>query len=579
MKTYMPLGATILALLPLAHGASPAPTVTIASPAATIIGLAGETEQFPGIPFAKPPVGNLRFKPPVPLTEPYGAYKATKNKNICPQFIASTTDGNSLLPQFFATLINSPIFQKPVLAASEDCLYLNIHRPVGAKEGDDLPVLFYIYGGGFQLGWNSMYDGTPWVKKSVELGKPMIVVTVAYRIGGFGFLPGREIQEEGSSNAGLLDQRLGLQWVADNIRAFGGDPARVTIWGESAGAWSVFDQMALYSGDNTHNGEALFRGAIMNSGSFLAADATDCPKAQGIYDKVCFSAPGERSRLISLQVVDSAGCSAAADTLQCLRNLDYNSLLNATSSVPAMLGYQSLSLAYLPRPDGVALAESPDQLALKNKVAKVPYIAGSQEDEGTLFALFQSSITTEKLLVDYLGSVFFPNGSKHVLEEFVSLYANTSKDGAPFRTGNRWDVYPEFKRLAAIIGDHEFSLSRRIFLEASESMSPDVPTWSYMSSYDHGTPVLGTFHGSDLLQVFFGILPNYASDAFHAYYISFVNSLDPNDGNDGKYSHWPQWSESHRLLNMYADHSELIPDDFRREAAAFLKDNIQNFRL
>ncbi|KAJ5212959.1 hypothetical protein N7449_000128 [Penicillium cf. viridicatum] len=87
-------------------------------------------------------------------------------------------------------------------------------------------------------------------------------------------------------------------------------------------------------------------------------------------------------------------------------------------------------------------------------------------------------------------------------------------------------------------------------------MSPDVPTWSYMSSYDHGTPVLGTFHGSDLLQVFFGILPNYASDAFHAYYISFVNSLDPNDGNDG-----------------------LIPDDFRREAAAFLKDNIQNFRL
>ncbi|KAJ6012342.1 cholinesterase [Penicillium canescens] len=526
MKTYMPLGATILAILPMAHGTSPTPTVTIASPAATIIGLAGETEQFPGIPFAKPPVENLRFKPPVPLTEPYGVYKATKNKNICPQFIASTTDGNSLLPQFFATLINSPIFQKPVLAASEDCLYLNIHRPVGAKEGADLPVLFYIYGGGFQL------------------GKPMIVVTVAYRMGGFGFLPGREIQEEGSSNAGLLDQRLGLQWVADNIRAFGGDPAKVTIWGESAGAWSVFDQMALYSGNNTHNGESLFRGAIMNSDSFLAADATDCPKAQGIYDNV----------------VDSAGCSAAVDTLQCLRNLDYTSLLNATSSVPAMLGYQSLALSYLPRPDGVVLAESPDQLALKNKVAKVPYIAGSQEDEGTLFALFQSNITEERVLVDYLGNVF-------------------QTDGAPFRTRKWWNVYPEFKRLAAIIGDHEFSLRRRILLEASESMSPDVPTWSYMSSYDHGTPVLGTFHGSDLLQVFFGILPNYASDAFHAYYISFVNSLDPNDGNDGKYGHWPQWSESHRLLNMYADHSELIPDDFRREAAAFLKDNIQNFRL
>jgi triacylglycerol lipase len=100
-----------------------------------------------------------------------------------------------------------------------------------------------------------------------------------------------------------------------------------------------------------------------------------------------------------------------------------------------------------------------------------------------------------------------------------------------------------------------------------------------MSSYDHGTPVLGTFHGSDLLQVFFGILPNYAADAFQAYYISFVNSLDPNEGNEGRYRHWPRWGDSHRLLNMYADHSELISDDFRGEAAVFLRDNIQHFRL
>ncbi|KAJ0419750.1 Alpha/Beta hydrolase protein [Aspergillus carlsbadensis] len=557
------LVAVILALLPLTPGATPTPTVTIVAPAATIIGLPGEVEQFPGIPFAKPPVGNLRFKPPVPLTQPYGIYKATQNKNICPQFIGSTTDGNSLLPKFLATLINSPIFQKPILAASEDCLYLNIHRPAGTQEGDDLPVLFWIYGGGFQLGWNSMYDGSPWVKKSVALSKPIIVVTVAYRIGAFGFLPGREIRGEGSANAGLLDQRLGLQWVADNIRSFGGDPGKVTIWGESAGAWSVFDQMALHAGNNTYKGDSLFRGAIMNSGSFLAADAIDAPKAQGVYDTV----------------VDSAGCSAAADTLQCLRDLDYTSLLNAASSVPAMLGYQSLALAYLPRPDGVVLPESPDQLALKNKVAKVPYIAGSQEDEGTLFALFQSNITTEDLLLEYLGTVFFPTAPNEVLEKFISLYADTSKNGAPFRTGTWWNIYPEFKRLAAIIGDHEFSLSRRIFLEASETLSPDVPTWSYMSSYNHGTPILGTFHGSDLLQVFFGILPNYAADAFHAYYISFVNDLDPNEGNGGRFRYWPRWSEGHRLLNMYAGHSEVILDDFRSEAAVFLRDNIEHLRL
>ncbi|KAJ5597988.1 hypothetical protein N7537_008072 [Penicillium hordei] len=563
MKTYTSLGAAFLVLLPAALGASSTPTVTISSPQATIIGLGGQVEEFPGVPFAKPPVKDLRFKPPVPLTEPYGVYKATENKDICPQFIASTADGNSLLPKFLASVINSPIFQQPILSASEDCLYLNIHRPAGTKRGDNLPILFYIYGGGFQLGWNSMYDGKPWVEESVKLGKPIIVVTVAYRIGGFGFLPGREIQVEGSSNAGLLDQRLGLQWVADNIEAFGGDPEKVTIWGESAGAWSVFDQMALYSGNHTYNGNPLFRGAIMNSGTFLAADATDDPKAQAIYD----------------QVVERGGCADAPDTLQCLRSLDYTAYLNAATSVPAMLGYQSLALAYLPRADGTVLTDAPDQSALEDKVAKVPFIAGNQEDEGTLFALFQSNITTEKLLIDYLADVFFPSASQQLVKEFVDLYADTDTNGAPFRIGSKNNIFPEFKRLAAIIGDHEFLLSRRIFLEVSETASPDVPTWSYVSSYDHGTPVIGTFHGSDLLQVFFGILPNYASDAFHAYYISFVNALDPNDGNEGSFAHWPQWSGDHQLLNMYANHSELISDDFRSEAAAFLKKNIKSFRL
>lgn len=132
-----------------------------------------------------------------------------------------------------------------------------------------------------------MYDGTSIVADSVAQGKPIIFVAVNYRVGGFGFLPGKEILADGSSNLGLLDQRLGLQWVADNIAAFGGDPDKVTIWGESAGAISVMDQMLLYNGDHTYKGKALFRGGIMNSGSIVPADPVDCPKGQLIYDTVC----------------------------------------------------------------------------------------------------------------------------------------------------------------------------------------------------------------------------------------------------------------------------------------------------
>src|SRR3954470_20019209 len=102
-----------------------------------------------------------------------------------------------------------------------------------------------------------MYDGTSLIASSLSEGKPIIFVAVNYRVGGFGFLAGKEILKDGSANLGLLDQRLGLQWVADNIAAFGGDPSKVTIWGESAGSISVLDQMALYDGDNTYKGKPL----------------------------------------------------------------------------------------------------------------------------------------------------------------------------------------------------------------------------------------------------------------------------------------------------------------------------------
>ena len=219
---------------PFDFGGQSTPTVKIDFPQATIIGIPGVVEQFAGIPFAQPPVGQLRLKPPQPITDPIGNVDATHNGAACPQLIFSSKINGLIPTSALGMLLDTPLFQKP-LDEGEDCLFLNIHRPAGTTPDSQLPVLFWIFGGGFVLGWNYMYDGVPWVEQSIELEEPIILVTVNYRVGGFGFLAGKEIAADGSANLGLLDQRLGLQWVADNIAAFGGDPSKVTIWGESAG--------------------------------------------------------------------------------------------------------------------------------------------------------------------------------------------------------------------------------------------------------------------------------------------------------------------------------------------------------
>lgn len=399
-----------------------------------------------------------------------------------------------------------------------------------------------------------MYDGSGLVSNAVGMGKPFVFVAVNYRVGGFGFLPGKEILKDGSANLGLLDQRMGLEWVSDNIAAFGGDPDKVTIWGESAGAISVFDQMALYDGNNKYNGRPLFRGAIMNSGSIVPADPVDCPKGQIVYDAV----------------VSKAGCASAADTLECLRGKDYTTYLNAANSVPGILSYSSVALSYLPRPDGRALTASPDELVLSGRYAAVPMIIGDQEDEGTLFSLFQPNVTTTSALVDYLGGLFFHGATREQMSELVGTYGSSMTAGSPFRTGIFNEVYPGFKRNAAILGDLVFTLTRRAFLDLSSALRPDVPAWSYLASYDYGTPVLGTFHASDLLQVFYGVLPNYASRSIQSYYFNFVYNLDPNDasGGAGKGSskvamQWPKWAGAKKLMQFFNNKGALLDDNFR----------------
>lgn len=280
---------------------------TLSIPVGTVVGsINDDVEYYRGIPFAKAPVGSLRLRPPVRASN-IGTVQATATGPSCPQmtniYTTSLSEEVSTIPAIAVAL--SVLTSAPDI--TEDCLTISVMRPRGTAANSGLPVLFWIYGGGFENGSSAPYNGSVLIPQSVAQGSPIILVTVNYRVGGFGFLPGAEVLADGVSNLGLLDQRLALEWVADNIASFGGNPDKVTIWGQSAGAFSVFDQMALYGGNITYKGKPLFRAGIMNSGSILPVQPVDGPRAQAIFDTV----------------VESAGCNSVADgeKLDCLVHL------------------------------------------------------------------------------------------------------------------------------------------------------------------------------------------------------------------------------------------------------------------
>ncbi|KAM0124840.1 hypothetical protein ACHAP3_010083 [Botrytis cinerea] len=541
-----------------------APTVQISH--ARIIGSSTSgIDTFKGIPYAQPPTGSLRLKPPKSITKHLGAIQATNVPTACPQGSASGPVG-------------------------EDCLTLNIQRPSNITRHSKLPVLFWIYGGAFAGGSTQSFDATQLLQTSISSAQPFIYVAVNYRVGGFGFLAGSEIFKDGSSNLGLLDQRLGLQWVADNIASFGGDPNKVTIWGESAGSISVFDQMALYGGQYHYKHKPLFRGAIMDSGSITPAETVDSPRAQAVYD----------------QVVLAGGCQNSTHTLKCLRALPYEAFLSATLSPPSYTSYTSLALSYLPRPDhknGV-LPASPEILASHGQFAPVPFIIGDQEDEGTYFALTQTNLTTTALLTTYLQTIFFPSAPPSKIASLVASYPDDPSSGSPFNTGTNWNIYPQYKRLAALLGDLVFTLSRRLFLNYSANTHRNVKMYSYLSSYGYGTPILGTYHGSDI-GVVYGQSLGFPQQSIQKYYLNFLHTLDPNlaanhhghgSPDDNHNFHpttnantstnatnttqtltWPPWTpQKKQLLNFQAAQNTLITDDFRQTQYEVIK-NIVGF--
>lgn len=189
---------------------------------------------FSGVRYAEPPVGNLRFKSPVPVKPWNDTYDATYEKNICYQTAVDSTWAN------------------------EDCLFLNIYTP--KISNDSLPVMFYIHGGGFIVGTSGRNGG---FGPDFFMEYEVVLVSINYRLGAFGFLSTNDLVIPG--NAGLKDQTLALKWVQNNIKYFGGDPSKVMIFGESAGSASVSYHLL------SRQSAGLFRAAIQESGSALSA--------------------------------------------------------------------------------------------------------------------------------------------------------------------------------------------------------------------------------------------------------------------------------------------------------------------
>ncbi len=327
---------------------------------------------YKGIPFAAPPTGNLRWRPPQPLKSWDGVLKADKYAPACPQI------------QFYI-----PIF--PKVETSEDCLYLNVWTPAQSP-AENLPVMVWIYGGGFVMGATStpLYSGEQLAKMGV------VIVSSAYRVGPLGFLAHPDLTAQSprkvSGNYGLLDQIAALQWVQRNIKAVGGDPGRVTIFGESAGGISV---------------------------SMLAAS----PPAKGLFHRAICESGGsfhpvrknkEPDSIQMLAGAEAAGVAFAqrmgANSLAELRQISPEKLL----SDPSVQGG-----GFWPIVDGYVIVDDQYKLYEAGKYNDVPVLVGTNSDEGSMFAQATTPEQYEKSTRERFGPF---------AEKILALYPGQTAD-------------------------------------------------------------------------------------------------------------------------------------------------------
>ncbi|CAE6518772.1 unnamed protein product [Rhizoctonia solani] len=510
---------------------------TVEGPNPSWLGVRNTTAEFNydyfyGIPFGQAPIGALRFKPPVAWTPtgPKTVVNATVLGTSCEQ-------GN----------------ERGVENVSEDCLNLNIWRP--SNISDKIPVMVWIC--------------ENLVQTSIELNKPVIYVSINYRTGIYGFPPGQEAAAYGALNLGLKDQRLALEWIQKNIGYFGGDPTKVTLFGNSAGAVSTSHQ-SMYKGGDIGG---VFRAMILESGSPSTVNvaSADDPVLESVFTFV----------------VNATGCNDSADKFECVRNApaDILSQANKDAIIPPeeLKGVDQGPVVVGPvlAPGDDFLPRLPSEGIHAGEFAKVPFINGAQLDEGTIFVNGEYPETEEhviKWLTSQIPGLYWGINNRTAVEELLKYYPADPAAGSPYNTGNEtFGQAAQYKRLTSIVGDLLFQASRRDHLRTATKLG--VNTWSYL--FTEALPwdaKYGVYHTGEYafvlnrVRTWAGMPPGLLAleKPILDYWLSFVYYLDPNVNRVfGDRSYWPKYGSNATAIH-FASNVTLGADDFRADGIDFI---------
>ncbi|XP_008283300.1 cholinesterase-like isoform X2 [Stegastes partitus] len=428
--------------------------------------LGGEVRAFLGIPFGKPPLGKLRFRAPQPVETWQGVKDATKFSNSCYQ----------VFDTFFPGFQGSEMWN-PNTPLSEDCLYLNVWSPRFNKtQTSPVAVLVWIYGGGYNAGTSSLdlYGG-----HFLSRSEGVVVVSMNYRVGAFGFLSLPD-NKNIKGNVGLLDQRLALKWVANNIAAFGGDPSKVTLFGESAGSGSVGFQL-LSPGSHSY-----FQRAVMQSGS---------PNAP--WSTISQTEAWDRS----LMLAKLLGCPTSHPALEdCLQLADPQKI--TTKQYDVLTQPELLALPFVPHVDGDFLPDKVEVLLSSGTLPKKELMIGLNKDEGTFFLLYGMpgfNLSGQSLIsrTDFLKGVQLALGhaSDTIRQAAIFQYTDWADEN---------DMMKNRDAVGSMVGDRLFVCP---VLDFAERYSQNGRK-TFLYFFDHRSSVnpwpewMGVMHGYEIEFVF-----------------------------------------------------------------------------